>query len=411
MLSAAPAVLAVGSLGVQPPTEVARPSHDPTVSIGEYPKGVPGRGDINVDTAAFAWLRQTHPEKTWVLNGRAHYRVSEPVRMDGTERRGRQLHGNGARITQTDSSKPVLAAGDSVGSSQVVKDLVLSHERHRDEQGQSISTAIGVAFRGNTSQSLFDNVTCYNVGKGFATAPTARNDIPAHERWESFFSNHVRGCRVQQFSDTAIELVAVGAGQTQNVFENIYLNNLDTDGGPARCRRAIHVMTMFGQVWNGLNVEHMICDEPVLFHQSQATINALHVEGVTMQAAAFISVFGRSSTLLVNGTFLSCGFGDAITDGSLFSVGPHTKVHWNGGTLWKFDGSTYVVGPAGSAVGAEFRRTNTTIHNPNDLAGHEHPAFPQSSYKVNESMWSSLEEGEATYRVQVVAGSLSVTAV
>lgn len=395
MLPAAPDVAGVLA-------EVASPA-DGTggVSIHEYPNPTGGSiGDsVEVADAAFAWLADKHPRRPWRLESQRVYRISQPVPMAGIP--NQQLLGDGATIQQTNPHVPVVAVGDYVGSSQVLKDLVLKHVDNRP------TTAVGVAFQGNTSQSLFDNVACWNVAKGFATAP-GRNSA-----WQIFFSNHMRGCRVGNFSHTGIELLAVNGGQTQNVFENVYLNNqLEGASEPLTCERPLHVRTMFGQIWNGLNIEHMRIRQPALFQQSQATINALHVEGVQSEAQSLLQVFSDHSTLLVNGDFLNCQL--PTPGASLFSLGPHTKVHWNGGSLRGLSGHRgYIVGPVAGAVDSEFRRTNTTIVNPHELLGEDHPQFPMASYKTNESRWFSLNDQitDATYRVEVAGGQLTTTLV
>lgn len=97
----------------------------------------------------------------------------------------------------------------------------------------------------------------------------------------AFYSNHISDWRVVNWTDSAINLVPFGGGNSGNVWDNIYLsNNLLSSGG------AVNLAVSSDSVFNQLNIEHGTIGVGLVLNGCDSIVfNALHFEGYTPSAA------------------------------------------------------------------------------------------------------------------------------
>lgn len=253
------------------------------------------------------------------------YRITEPLTFTGTSVRvvgfGRLV----SIIEQATDNVEVIALGDNDGVDATtyetyLADLTLTYT---NVQAAANTGAVGIGFRG-LAWAVLERLSITKAQRGMACVELF-----------GIASSSLRDIRIEQFSDTGLELVPVSGGIDGVLLDNIYIFSRNDAGVKQAVGRCVHLQAMSNGSARNLFLQH--CKPSLSVFEATAcdtlAVDGLHFEGLeptgNFQAFAFFNG-GRYRASGLLAAFNDILVGNVADEYAILRVGDDTVVDVSG---------------------------------------------------------------------------------
>jgi hypothetical protein len=248
---------------------------------------------------------------------------------DMLDLRGVRTYGDGMNRTVimcTDNTKAVVLAG---GGAFYLADLTVRHFSLPNTQ--TVPEGVGIRVQKLQDRSTIHRVQIYNVTSGIYCYE------PFEDTTNYTFSTHFTDIRVDRFTHSIVSIRGFGAGNTGNVFTNIYAQNGNFDGSLNTSIYGWQIGTMADSQFNNINIEWGYYAQGFDVSESyNLFFNGIHFEQYHAKGGTFSAYWnvygGASYGFSIRGvTLKDCWYESAhAADYALMRIQTGAKIQWDG---------------------------------------------------------------------------------